>query len=579
MAAYHAQTSLLSRKKARQKPQRSCCMTHLKYILLISCLFLVSCIHAQKTDIPLGALQYDLWNKSEILSGQMSFSTFKPFERRLPTSRQEVGINPFAQKYLRLENRELHTDSLVGQTKKSLFNRFFQYESDLVSVKNKDFDLHVNPQLHFALGRDASLSENLFINTRGLEIRGTIDNKVAFYTSLQENQMRLPGYVQAVQDTVGLIPYEGFWKGYNEDAYDFLRAEGYVDFGFTKHISAQFGFGRHFIGNGERSLILSDFSNRYPYLRMSTEIWKFKYTNLFAELIGDVFFFDGGTLGSRNYPKKYLSLHHLDFAITDNLHIGLFESVMNGSPDSLGGSGLEVQYLNPIIFYGALEQQDGSADNVIVGMDFSWNIRKKAQLYGQFVLDELVVSELRSGDGWWGNKYGFQLGLKYINFFTQDLDWQLEYNQARPFTYGHDRPFTNYTHYRQPLAHPLGANFRELLALVKYQPIDRLFLESTFLFTEYGSGPVGGFSIGRDPLINTNNRGIALENDFGHEIGQGIPTILFLGSLTTSYMWKHNLFIDVQLIYRDETRDGETDSQTIFSTGVRWNLPLRTYQF
>lgn len=555
-------------------------MTNLRIIAGLFSLLNVAFVHGQKTDIPLGTIQYELLDRYEVTSGELRFNTFKPFERRLAPATDTNNKDEFNQAYLRLENRELHSDSLLGKSEKPFLKRFFQYESDFVSVRTPDFDFHLNPQLHFAIGRDPEVSENLFINTRGVELRGSIDNKVSFYTSLQENQLRLPAYVQGVQDTVGIIPYEGFWKAYNGDAYDFLRAEGYVDFGLTKHMNAQFGFGRHFVGNGERSLILSDFGNRYPYLRISTEIWKFKYTNLFAELIADVLFFEDGTLGSRNYPKKYLSLHHLDFAVNDNLHIGLFETVINGQPDSLGGSGLKVQYLNPIIFYGALEQQDGSADNVIVGMDFSWNIRKKAQLYGQFVLDELVISELRAGNGWWGNKYGFQLGLKYYNFFLPNLDWQIEYNQARPFTYGHDGAFTNYTHYRLPLAHPLGANFREILTTVKYQALDRLFLKSTLLLADYGSGPVNGFSIGRDPLVNTNNRGFGVENDFGHEIGQGIASNLLLGTFTASYMWKHNLFLDFQLVYRNETREGSADEQsTILSTGVRWNLPLRQYQF
>lgn len=561
------------------------CFPSLKLALLgLSLTLLMFRTLGQTTDMPLNNTTYDLMDELSIQSGQLFFTAFKPYSRGtvqiLKDSEDLTNVQTFNRDYLLLENREYHNDSTLGRSKKVGRKRFFQYESDLVSVNQPDFNLHVNPQLQFVIGRDSEVSDNLYINTRGVELRGTIDQKISFYTTIQENQMRLPGFVQSVQDTVGLIPYEGFWKQFDEDAYDFLRAEGYVDVGFSKHVAAQFGYGRHFVGNGRRSMILSDFSNRYPYLRLSTEVWKFKYTNLFAELISDVFFFDGGTLGSRNYPKKYMSLHHLDFAVNDDLHIGLFETVLNGQPDSLGGSSLQVEYLNPIIFYGALEQQDGSADNVIVGMDFSWNIRKTAQLYGQFVLDELVVSELTAGNGWWGNKFAFQLGLKYFNFLVPQLHWQLEYNQARPFTYTHDGAFTNYTHYRQPLAHPFGANFREVLFNLKYQPIDRLQLESTTLFAAYGAGPVNGFSIGRDPLINSNNRGIALENDFGHEIGQGIGSDLLLSQLTAAYMWKHNLFFDLQLIYRHETRDGEpNDQSTIVSAGLRWNLPLRQYLF
>ena len=257
-------------------------MSKLKIVAGVFALFQLLQVNGQKTDIPLGSFQYDLLDRFSVTSDGLSFTTFKPYERRLITQENLNGSDAFNEAYLRLENRELHSDTLQGRSERPFLKRFFQYESDLVSVSTKDFDFHLNPQLHFAFGRDSEVSENLFINTRGLELRGSIDQKVSFYTSLQENQMRLPAYVQAVQDTVGVIPYEGFWKSYDENAYDFLRAEGYVDFGLTRHLNAQFGFGRHFVGNGERSLILSDFSNRYPYLRLTTQIWKFKYTNLFG---------------------------------------------------------------------------------------------------------------------------------------------------------------------------------------------------------------------------------------------------------------------------------------------------------
>ncbi|MEL7006364.1 MAG: hypothetical protein AAFN93_27100, partial [Bacteroidota bacterium] len=251
--------------------------------------------------------------------------------------------------------------------------------------------------------------------------------------------------------------------------------------------------------------------------------------------------------------------HHLDIAITDDFHLGLFESVLHGEPDSLGGNDFQVEYLNPLIFYGAVEQQDGSADNVIVGMDFSWDLWKSMQLYGQFTLDELIFSELISNSGWWGNKYGFQLGVKHYDFLTPTLNWQIEYNQVRPFTYAHDGAFTSYTHYRQPLAHPLGANFRELIVSGSYQPLDRLMLRGTLLLADYGSGPVNGFSIGRDPLINSNNRGISSENDFDNRQGQGIQTDLSLIQLIGTYQLYHNLFFDAELTYRVENREASPE--------------------
>ncbi len=537
---------------------------------------------SQSTDFPLQSSSYGILDHYAVRSGAQFFTAMKPYSRRKAAelinghSFDMNDVQTFNREFIGIESREHMEDSTLGRARKPLLWKLYDYESDMVSVHNESFDLHVNPMLYFNYGYDSDLDNPLFVNTRGIEIRGMIDNKVSFYTNIQENQMRSPAYVQAVQDTVGLIPYEGFWKEFNGDAYDFLRAIGYVDIGFTKHISGQFGFGRHFMGNGQRSMILSDFGNSYPYMRLTAEVWKIKYTFLFAEMIADVEVFDGGTLGSKVYPKKFFSFHHLDIAINKNLHLGLFESVLTGRPDSLGGTDFKFQYLNPIIFFGALEQQDGSADNVIVGMDMSWNIAKHLQLYGQFTLDELVVSELTSGEGWWGNKFAYQLGAKYFDLFVPTLNLQVEFNQARPFTYGHDGSYTNYVHYRQPLAHPLGANFTELLLNASYQPWKRWSFRGDLLMADYGSGPVNGFSVGRDPLVNTSNR----EDDYGHTQGQGIQSSLIFGQLRMSYMWKHNLFADLHVAARREEVEGRpTKDAVLFSVGARWNVPLRDYFF
>ncbi len=565
----------------------SCFLLKLNRLLVLQVFWYPLLSKAQDTDFPLGTFNYAYLERQKVVSGQQFFTSFKPYSRKkgheLAFSGGEEGLDSriaFNRSYVLLESREYGNDSLTSKSKKPFLGHFYKHHTDLVSVRSSAFDLHVNPVGELGLGYDRDLGSPLFVNTRGITLRGTVDRKVSFSTFIHENQMRLPGYVQAVQDTVGVIPREGFWKGFGESGYDFLRAQGYIDFAFTPHISAQMGFGRHFVGNGTRSMILSDFGNSYPYLRITTEVWRIKYTNLFAELIADVFFFDEGTLGSEVYPKKYFSFHHLDIAVTNDFHIGLFESVLNGRPDSLGGSNFEVQYLNPIIFYGALEQQDGSAGNVIVGMDFSWDLWNKVRFYGQFVLDELILSELLNDTGWWGNKYGYQLGLKFFDFLAPTFNWQLEHNRARPFTYSHDGAFTSYTHYRQPLAHPLGANFSEWLLSASYQPIPRLTLQGTLVLADYGSGPVNGFSIGRDPLINSNNRGLADENDYDNRQGQGIPSDLLHLGAQASYQLKHNLFVDVQANFRKEDRqDRSNPSTTILVGGVRWNIARRSYWF
>src|SRR5690606_39927513 len=43
-------------------------------------------------------------------------------------------------------------------------------------------------------------------------------------------------------------------------------------------------------------------------------------------------------------------------------------------------------------------------------------------------------------------------------------------------SYSHFDSTSNYTHYNQPMAHPLGAGFIEFLGLVRYQPTTNFYI-------------------------------------------------------------------------------------------------------
>lgn len=134
-------------------------------------------------------------------------------------------------------------------------------------------------------------------------------------------------------------------------------------------------------------------------------------------------------------------------------------------------------------FYRHIEGTVGSPDNAVAGFDFKANIGHRAQLYGQFLLDEFILSEITKKPTSWVNKWGIQVGFKYVDAFGIDnLDIQLETNRVRPFTYTHNDTISNYTNYNQPLAHPLGANFQEFLGIVRFQPSPKwhVYLQGIF---------------------------------------------------------------------------------------------------
>ncbi|MFK7953937.1 MAG: hypothetical protein AB8B73_13910 [Ekhidna sp.] len=545
-----------------------------KFPIIICFLLLSIQSFTQSTDFPLHHPVYQKMEMEDVNKNQGFNTTIKPYSR---ISTQDF-MGSHASSYLRKEMRTYSNDSTLS--KHPIFKKIYQYPTDLYYYHDKKLDLHVNPALQFSVGKANDGTGTLFVNSRGLEIRGRIDKKIAFYTYLTENQAQYAQFINDVRDSTLAVPFEGFWKQYNNTGVDFLRAQGYIDVGLSESISAQLGYGKHFVGNGVRSLILSDYANNYPYLRINTETSVFDYTNIFAELIADV---DGGAfgiLGTGGFSKKYMAMHHLNIKVKPNLHIGLFESVMYG--DSTGG--LKIEYMNPIIFYRAVEQQNGSEDNAIVGMDFKWNIKNRISLYGQLVIDELLFSEAFAGTGSWRNKQGIQLGAKYMNAFgLEDLILQGEVNKARPYTYAHEDGFTNYSHYNLALAHPLGANFTEYLGKVNYQVNDKFSFEAVTLLASYGND-IGNINYGRDILKDYTVRALdenGAVKEFGNDHLQGNKTNLSILFIRGTYMWKHNLFFDLDATLRNEKdSNGQIDtSSLILGFSCRWNIPQRRFLF
>ncbi len=263
-------------------------------------------------------------------------------------------------------NLEYLPDSLrVGfQTKKPVLKNFYTSPANLYEVHVKDFDLVINPVIQVTVSKEKDNSESLFQNTRGLTLRGRIANKIGFATYLTDNQERLPFYVRDFVSARKAVPGAGFYKDFKTTGYDYFDARGYLTFNVTKYIDVAFGYDRNFIGNGHRSLFLSDVGNSNLFLKLNTRIWKFNYQNLFMELHNA-----DNRSGDRLIGKKYAAMHHLDVAVTKWLNVGLFEGVVFGRPNRF-----DFGYLNPIIFYRSVEQQNGSFDNSVAGLDVKANL-------------------------------------------------------------------------------------------------------------------------------------------------------------------------------------------------------------
>lgn len=458
-------------------------------------------------------------------------------------------------------------------SKHPVWNTFYNDKANLLAVNVPDFFLVVNPLIRIQAGKESAGEETAFIATRGAELRGLIARKIGFYASFTENQERPPYFVQNRINKWKAVPGIGYYKTLKDGGVDYLDAAGYVTFGVTRYIDVQFGYDNNVIGDGYRSLFLSDYSPNYLFLKLNTHIWKLNYTNIFAELTAN---FDKGRRGDFLRPKKYFAGHHLSMNVTPWLNLGLFENVIFSRKDHF-----EFQYLNPIIFYRTIEQALGSPDNANVGFDAKAIVAHHFEFYAQFLLDELKVKEFLSTSGWWGNKWALQLGGKYVDAFTiPNLDIQGEVNLIRPYTFSHRDSVSNYSHYNEPLAHPQGANLVEAAGIIRYQPVNKLYLEARLIASQQGM----------DDSLSDWGGNIFIpygrhEKEYGNRIGQGLHNNLVNFSLTASYELLHNLYVDLSYLRRKNSGpyasfwNLEHESTGMISAGIRLNMGRRDYNY
>ena len=464
------------------------------------------------------------------------------------------------------------------KTKTSWLGRKFWNENMLV-VKGDDFWFHLDPIADLQLGKDNSEQDYTYNNTRAIRVEGGLGSKISFSSTLFESQGRFADYfnryaraIKPTRDGYAVVPGRDLSKSFNDNAFDYPLTTGYLSVQALKQVNIQFGHDRNFIGDGYRSLFLSDVGAPYTFLKINTTFWKIKYTNTWTWLRDTNLFTDD----NEPYKRKFMALHYLSWNATKRLNIGLFESVIWAKTED---QGFDVQYLNPVIFYRALEFSNGSkAGNAMLGLSLNYRLNNSIKIYSQFILDELTMSEFVKKDGYWANKYGIQIGAKYYDAFKiPNLLLQAEYNMVKPYTYSHSKPEINYGHVNQPLAHLWGSNFKEFTFIVDYQK-NRWFgnakLTTGIKGYDYNS-ETDTFSYGGDIFRSYVDR----NDNYGINTGQGNKANILIGELKVGYLINPatNLKLFGSLLVRDfstPTPDAifENKTTTWFNLGFRTDL-------
>lgn len=461
--------------------------------------------------------------------------------------------------------------------KRSWFHRKL-FKEHLFEFRQPEYNVFIDFLPDFQIGR-SNHDKTLWQNTRGARLQANIGKDFYFETSLYENQGVFPVYLDSFVSRRRVIPGQGEPKVTSiGKSYDYSYVNALLSYTPGKYLKFTLGYGTNSIGDGYRSMIISDNSFSYPYLKITGTLGQFQYTSMWAQFMDLSNKSFGQAYQDLGYDKKWGVFHFLDWNATKKLTIGLFDAVIWPNSDSAGRKrGFDWSYMNPVIFLRPAESSVGSSDNALVGMNIKYKLFPKTTLYGQLVLDEFKLKEVLNGKGWWGNKWSTQLGFRSFDLFkVPKLDLQGELNVARPYTYSFRNGQGNFAHFNQSLAHPMGGNFKELLGIASYT-YKRWYLRGQLTFAQYGLDPNEDQSYGQDIFKSYEKR----IQDFDNKIGQGIKTDFFYGQGTIAFVLnpKYNLRLELSAASRQEKNELKTNREFIFSFGLRSTFRQLYYDF
>ncbi|HVW98090.1 MAG TPA: hypothetical protein VHA56_19120 [Mucilaginibacter sp.] len=426
------------------------------------------------------------------------------------------------------------------------------FNEHVFDVKTEEYTFYADYLPDLMLGRDFSDKITTNMNTRGFQVGGTVGDKFSFYTSGFENSAKFPGYYNDIINRYAFVPGQAYNRSYSgqpRGSQDWSYVTAIISYSPIKQLNITLGQDKTFIGDGYRSLLLSDFAANYPLLRLTANLGPVQYMAMWTYLQDlNVPKFDN--YGSNR--RKYGAFHYLDWNVNNRLSLGFFNAVIAQEADDNGNfHGFDANLINPLFFASAIGPAD-QPDNVLSGFTGKYKIFDKTAVYGQFLMDNT-------------NSDGYQLGLRGADLFgATGLNFLVEYNTVKPYTYTSPQIITNYSYYSEPLGDPLGANFREVIGILNYS-IGNFDFMGQLNYAKYGLNPEG-MNYGKDVSYTSTSASTS-----GTTIGQGITTNFYYAEGTASYLInpKYNLRFELGGLIRSENNDLGNRKTVLVTFGLR----------
>jgi hypothetical protein len=412
-------------------------------------------------------------------------------------------------------------------------------------------------------GEDMIAKKPVWLTAIGAQARGDLSSHFHYYLSFFANNGQLPGYINSYANTTGYIPGEGIDNAPGSNIKNWYYSTFLLSYDPAKFVDFELGKDKNFIGDGYRSMLLSDFASNYPFFKTTITEGNLQYVMMYAYLYNPL-----NTAGAgQQATNKWGYFQYVDWNISNRVSVGFFENTMEATTNTNGQKqGFNPSLAMPFTFLVAMDNIDNNPGKNLVGFTAKYKIFNKTVLYGQFALNEFHAKDILSGDGSVTNKSSYQLGFRGADLFKiKGLNYLAEFNTARPFTYSSFDQSSNYSQDGQPLADPLGANFREWLTILNYTA-GRFSFQAQADYAFYGLDKDGG-----DYGQNIFEPYTDAANAYGNYVGQGIKTNFYYTGGSISYIInpKNNMRIELSSYYRQASNQDSNNHSCLILIGLR----------
>ena len=466
-------------------------------------------------------------------SSQLKNQSFSFFNTANNSQVAHTSVQPF------LETFQIILKSDSSKRKTSLGKKW--WEESMLNITEKDVHLTVDPLFNFSTGIKNKDEDYYSANVRGFRITGDISSKFSFETRFYENQFFYPKYLnkRAIEradheNTIDAIAFGiGRAKNFKENGLDASLANGYFSFSPLKNINFQLGHGRHFFGNGYRSLVLSDYAPDYPYLCGQYYLFdkKILYKHVTAWM-SNLNRIPASSTAEALFVPKSANFNQVSFQPSNNFSIALFESAIYNNYNISDRVSPFTSFYIPVLGASLIDNDSTNTTNLIYGLNWNLQVFKNWMIYNQYSISSI-------------DKIGFQIGIKNFNPFSLKNSFiNIEFNTLPTGLYSVDSSnlFQKYSHLGHELAHPLGSGFQEILFK------SQLSLRSVFLRMNYsyinfsGNNQSNGFanevftSLEEIELPNSENKSlIFLNTSIGLYFNPSTNMEISLGHLTRCF--------------------------------------------